>query len=331
MTSRLQDGKEIQVIRKIHIAIISIVVFALASALPHQAHADAERNILVDSLGRRVKGLVNIERIACVYAFTGHVVAMLGRANDIVAVSNGLKRDVLLKTMYPAIGKALVPKYQGAINIEELARTKPDVVFVSTVTGRNDAEIAKLDSCGLTWLMVEFHTMEQQQQAIALIGQAIGASKKAAEYNAYYRGCIARTRKAMGGFPVENRVRLFHATVEPTRTSAKNSLPSDWIRAAGVINVAALEQGRLMDGGHQVGIEQILLWNPDVILTNEPGVADFIKKSPKWSVIAAVKKGAYSRCRSVFPAGDIRGLWKHPLPFCGRQNRCTLTGFAILT
>ncbi len=298
-------GKKIQVTLTAVLA-ISICYFFLSLAIPFQTHADAEKNILVDSLGRQVDVPAKIERIACMYAFTGHVVAMLGRANDIVAVSNGLKRDVLLKTMYPAIREALVPKYQGAINIEELARTKPDVVFIHTEIGRNDAETAKLDACGLTWITVEFHNMEQQQQVIALIGQAIGASEKAADYNAYYRSCIDRARKTVASIPLEDRTRLFHATVEPTRTSPENSLPSDWIRTAGVINVAAQEQTHLLDGKHQVAIEQILLWNPDVILANEPGVVDFIIKSPKWSAIAAVENGRVLQ----MPIGISR--WGHP-------------------
>lgn len=36
------------------------------------------------------------ERIACLYAFTGHVVTMLGRGEDMAAIVNGLKKDVLL-------------------------------------------------------------------------------------------------------------------------------------------------------------------------------------------------------------------------------------------
>jgi iron complex transport system substrate-binding protein len=240
------------------------------------------------------------------YAFTGHVVSMLGRANAIVAVSNGLKRDVMLNTMYPAIRDALVPKYQGAVNIEELARTKPDIVFVSGETGRNHTEAAKLDACGLSWLAVDFHTMTQQQEAIALIGHAIGASEKAAAYNSYYRDCIARSSQTVAAIPLNNRVRVYQATNEPTRTFPRNSLPADWIRAAGVINVAAQEPTRLLHGKHQVSIEQIILWNPEVIFVNEPGVATFIKESPKWSAIAAVKNGRVYQ----LPIGISR--WGHP-------------------
>jgi len=286
---------------------VSILGLFMIPATPLKAQADAKTtNTLVDSLGRQVAVPAVIERIGCMYAFTGHVVAMLGRANDIVAVSNGLKRDVMLTTRYPAIRDALVPKYQGAVNIEELARTKPDIVFVSADTARNNSEAAKLDACGLSWLTVDFYNMVQQQEAIALIGQAIGASEKAAAYNSYYRSCIALASQAVAVIPRKSRIRMYQATNEPTRTFPKNSLPADWIRAAGVINVTAQEPARLLNGKHQVSIEQILLWNPEVILVNEPGVATFIKESPKWSAIAAVEDGRVYQ----LPIGISR--WGHP-------------------
>ncbi len=286
--------------------IIGLFNVAIMQTALVQAQNETNNHTLVDSLGRQVDMPISVERIACMYAFTGHVVAMLGRADDIVAVSNGLKRDVMLTTMHPAIRKALVPKFQGAVNIEELARTKPDIVFVSAETGRNKAEGAKLDACGLKWLVIDFHSMEQQQQAIALIGKAIGASKKASAYNSFYQKCIDLASQAVETISSERRARIYHATNEPTRTTLRKSLSSDWIQAAGVVNVASRTPTRLLDGKNHISIEQILLWNPEVILVNEPGAARFIKESPKWSAIAAVEN------RRVYqmPIGVSR--WGHP-------------------
>jgi iron complex transport system substrate-binding protein len=281
--------------------VISLVTITAGSSMVH-----GNDRMVEDSFGRQVEIPAVIKRIACMYAFTGHVVAMLGRADDIVAVSNGLKRDVMLASMYPSIRKALVPKFQGAVNIEELARTKPDIVFVAAETGRNEAEFAKLDACGLTWVGVDFHSIEEQQQAIDLIGRAVGASDKAEAYNRYYRECIARVEEAAEAVAWEKRVRVYHATVEPTRTSPANSLPADWMRVAGAVNVASLEPPRFLDGKNSVGIEQIILWNPEVILVNEPGAADLIRKSPKWSALSAVTNGRVYQ----MPIGISR--WGHP-------------------
>jgi len=261
---------------------------------------------IVDAIGRQVVIAEPPGRIACMYAFSGHVVAMLGRADDIVAVSNGLKRDVLLNAMYPSIGRALRPKTQGTINIEELARAKPDIVFVDGATGRNHAEAAKLDSCRLTWIAVDFRSMDRQQQAIDIIGRAIGASAFSDRYVAYYQRCIKKVKAAVAGMPVGNRVRVYHAVKEPTRTSLPGSLSADWIAAAGAINVAGQEPAGLLDGRHRVSIEQIMLWHPDVILANEPGTADLLYSSRRWMQVAAVKAERVLQ----MPIGISR--WGHP-------------------
>ena len=77
--------------------------------------------------------------VGCLYAFTGHVVTMLGRGAQIVAVSKGLKRDTLLHRICPQILDAAVPKSKGAVNIEELLKARIDIVFIPGEIGRNDA------------------------------------------------------------------------------------------------------------------------------------------------------------------------------------------------
>lgn len=266
----------------------------------------ATEAVVIDSLGRRVVIPATVERIGALYAFTAHTVAMLGKADRIVAVSNGPKRDILLNKMYPGIKDALVPKFQGAINIEELAKAKPDIVFVASETGLNAAEGNKLDTFKITWVAIDFRTMEEQMAAIHMIGSAIGAHEKALQFTDYYRRCLARVETAVSGVPASDRVTVYLATNEPTRTALPKSLPSDWLGAVGASNVAAKNAATLFEGNNQLSIEQILLWNPQVILANEPGVALFIQQSPKWSAVAAVRAGKVFQ----MPIGISR--WGHP-------------------
>ncbi|MBT8341990.1 MAG: ABC transporter substrate-binding protein, partial [Desulfatitalea sp.] len=246
---------------------------------------------ITDALGRVVRLPDRTERIACLYAFSGHVVAMLGKADQIVAVSNGLKRDILFCKMFPGVTRATVPKRQGAINIEALIGARPDVVFVQSQTGQDPATADRLDALGLTWIAIDFHTMAQQRNAILMIGKAIGALRKAKSYNAYYTNCIERVSRMVAMIPLENRPKVFHATVEPNRTSPRQSLPSDWLAQSGLNNVITMDPDRLAGGNKQVGMEQILLWNPGVILANEPGVANFIMRDSQWSAVRAVRCG----------------------------------------
>ena len=259
-----------------------------------------------DYTGRKVEVPVTVKRIACLYAFAGHVVAMLGRCPDIVAVANGLRRDVLLAKICPGIQSAVVPKAQGAINIEELLNTQPDLLFISPETGKNEAEMQKLDQFKLPSLVVDYKNMQEQQQAISLIGRALGASERAETYNRYYRQCIDRVAAGAAKIPKDKRVKLYHCLTEPTHTDAQGSISTDWLKASGIVNVSAVQADSALTGKIHVGVEQVILWNPDVILANEPGTVETLTGDSQWASVSAVKnKRVYQ-----MPIGISR--WGHP-------------------
>ena len=142
---------------------------------------------VTDSLGRQVQLPPKVERVACLYPFAGQTVAMLGMSDKIVAVPDGLKRDILLTTMYPHIKDAAVPMAGGKINMEELLKVKPDVVFIGGDAGQDGSEIAKLKASGIPYIVVDYRNIKEQQAVIELVGKVVGAAGKAAAYNAYYQ------------------------------------------------------------------------------------------------------------------------------------------------
>ncbi|MGD8981339.1 MAG: ABC transporter substrate-binding protein [Desulfobacterales bacterium] len=272
-----------------------------------QPASDLNKTVsVVDCIGRKVSVPARVERIACLYAFAAHVVVMLDRGKNIVAVSKGPKRDVLLNRLCPEIGNALVPKGQGNVNIEELLLAKPDIVFVPSDIGRNTSELQKIEIFQLPVLTVDYHDITGQQRAIAMIGEAIGAREQAEAYNRYYGRCIDRVRKGVSHILPDQRVRAYLATVEATRTYGKQSLPTEWMGLCGIVNVAVDQPISTHQAEHHASLEQILQWNPEVIFTNEPGVAETIAQDSKWSSIQAVQQ------KKIYhmPIGISR--WGHP-------------------
>lgn len=260
-----------------------------------------------DCIGREVAVPAKVERIGCLYAFSGHVVTMLGKGANIVAVVNGLKRDVLLTEMNPKIKQALVPFASGVINLEELIKADPDVVFVSGQTARSDGEVAKLKQSHIPYLVVDYRNIKEQQYAIEMIGKAVGAEDKAKRYNRYYQQCVDLVQQRVAGIPMTDRVRVYHSVNEATRTDTKDTLPADWLQVAGAINVSVNENLKLLEGDkHFASLEQIILWDPAVILVNEAGVADYIMKSQQWSAIRAVKN------HKVYQMPNGISRWGHP-------------------
>jgi iron complex transport system substrate-binding protein len=261
---------------------------------------------VTDFIGRQVEVPAKVERIGCLYAFTGHVLAMLGKGDNIVAVVEGLKRDVIMNELCPGIKDAVVPSVPVTINLEELVKARPDLLFIRTETASNEGEVAKLQKSGIPYLVVDYRNMKEQMDIIEMIGEAVGEKERALKYNEYYQRCIDRVQAKVKDIPMQDRVRVYHSVNEATRTDARNTLPADWTQAAGAINVSLDQELKFLEDKYFAGLEQILLWDPDVIIANEAGVADYIMTNKQWSSLSAVKN------HKVYQMPNGISRWGHP-------------------
>jgi len=297
--------------KKVQLCLILFFVYLILAACSNTEaqksdNLDSGKNIVVDYLGRSVSLPKKVNRIACLYAYTGHVVTMLGDGNKIVAVNNGLKRDTLLLEINPAIEDASVPNISGKINIEELAKANPDLVFIQEETAKDDGEVRKLEELKIPYLVVSFHSVKEQQQSIDMIGRAIGREDKADKFNRFYNEIIQQVSEKVKDIPEKDRIKVYHSVMEATRTDPVDSLPAEWIRLAGAIDVSAGEDLKLIENKYFANLEQILLWDSDVILVNEDGVADYILNNSQWQTLKAVKE------KKVYQLPNGVSRWGHP-------------------
>lgn len=267
--------------------------------------AGATRTV-TDCFDREVVIPRNIETVACLYAFSAHVVTMLGEDERIVAVVQGSKRDRLLNEISPHISNSATPSDDGIINIEELLAVNPDVVFLKGETAVLEDETAKLDLFSIPWIAVDFDSISTQMRAIEVIGEVLEQQEKAGEFNRYYQQVVDDMQGRFADLGDEERVRLYHSVNEATRTDAAGTLMAEWTHVAGAENVSVGEELRIYENKYFAGIEQILAWNPDVILCNEFGVDGYILSNEKWSPLSAVKEGRVW----IIPTGISR--WGHP-------------------
>lgn len=274
---------------------------------PEEVQSPEGQSIQVtDSFGRIVEVPQKVERVATLYAFTGHVTTLLGKGELIVAVNRGLKRDILLNRINPVISSAIMPVAQDKVNMEELLKADPDLIFVQGSVFRDEREREKLDKSKIPYLGVEFSSIEKQISAIESIGAALGASDAASRYLDYYRGVLELVEERVATIPDSEKLRVYHSINEATRTYGRDNLAADWTALAGVINVSLDQELRLLDNNYFATLEQILLWDPDLILVNEDGVADYILTNKQWSPLQAVKNGRVHQ----MPVGVSR--WGHP-------------------
>jgi iron complex transport system substrate-binding protein len=93
----------------------------------------------------------------------------------------------------------------------------------------------------------------------------LGVPARAAELAGYARRTFAEVDGMLAHVPADRRPRVYLARgPEGLETGLQGSINTEIIERAGAVNVA---EGPEQGGIAQVSIEQLLAWNPDVIVT----------------------------------------------------------------
>jgi len=220
-------------------------------------------------------------------------------------------REGLLGKMFPGFTKIPTNVVMGAAdpsnftpNVESILALRPDAVFQWANSAGGDS-IAVLDRTGLPVLGMRVGSQEENAGFITLTGQVAGNEARAAdlirrqdEVRRRIEGVMSNARDLQ-----RPRVIYFNRAAQTLRVSGSKSHNDFYIRLAGGQNAAAEIQTI-----STVTIEQVLTWNPQVILLGnfDTAVPSDIYGDPRWQGVDAVKN------RRVYkmPLGGYR--WDPP-------------------
>jgi iron complex transport system substrate-binding protein len=247
--------------------------------------------LILDCIGRTVAIPENPQRVAALDSFAGEAMVMIGAGEKMVAAPNGVRMDEILKQIYPGLTDVSVPMSGGTINAETLLSLNPDLVLLKETMYNTTAEVEKLDKLGVKYLVVKYDTMEEQQKALQMIGDALGGEpqQKATDINAYYQNVIKLAEEKAKNIPEKDKVSVYHSINELVRTDGPDTLGYDWITCVGAKNVSAEEDLEADGSDYYASPEQLFVWNPDVIICNEVDTVDYLYEDDKWQGLDAVK------------------------------------------
>jgi iron complex transport system substrate-binding protein len=129
------------------------------------------------------------------------------------------------------------------------------------------------------------------------VGRLMGYSARGELLGTYCRNVLMKVKSIVDKIPQNKRIRVYYAEgLEGLETDSKGSLHAEVLDIAGGTNVADIQQtygfGRV-----SVSIEQLMVWNPEVIIVGiDQGFAhgdqnfDIITSKDIWKNICAVKK-----------------------------------------
>lgn len=200
-------------------------------------------------------------------------------------------------------------------NLEVLLKLKPDLVLdFGTV---NDTYISLADKVqeqtGIPYALLDGR-FDASAAIYRKLGELTKRPREADEFARYADRIVTTVKGRVDKIPAANQPRVYYARgPRGLETGLGGSINVETIEFLGARNVAAERKG----GMATVSMEQVLAWNPDVIITIEPAFATSVRTDPVWAPVKAVQTGRVYLSPSMpfgwvdFPPSVNRliGLW----------------------
>lgn len=183
---------------------------------------------------------------------------------------------------------------QGKIpNVEMLLKINPELILINANSKNTKKMQDVFGSIKKPMLYLSATSLEDYVQSFEILGHVIGKEERAKELIAYAQNSLNLTEKiekyiAKNGL---KKVRMYYAQgKDGLSTECEGSLHATLIPKSGgeVVHKCAQEAGGSY-GRVKVSFEQVLKYNPDMILVYEREFFDKIYADPKWVLLDAVK------------------------------------------
>ncbi len=305
--------------RLVSIAKIALAAGGLLFAVP--AWAD---HIVTDQIGRQVHVPDVVNRVVILQHQTLNIAVQLGAMDKVVGVLDEWKKQLGANyvRLAPQLPGLPTPGGLTKVNIEELLKLKPDVVFV---TNYAPADMVKqIEDSGLAVVAISLLDVPPEEavkvnpsvkdepaaidagfaSGVRLIADILGERDKGEDMIAVTKKARALVAERLADVPQEKRVAVYMANPDLS-TYGHGKYTGLMMERAGARNVA-----NEIAGFKQVTMEDVLKWDPAVIFVQEryPDVVTEIKNTASWQTIDAVKNGR------IYLMPEYAKAWGYPMP-----------------
>jgi iron complex transport system substrate-binding protein len=191
----------------------------------------------------------------------------------------------------PVIG-SLSGESQAA-NLEVLMKTQPDVLIVWTGKDTQVSERMQksMETIKIPYVYVAVDTMADYPEAIRFLGKLLKREKRAEELASYCTKTLAEAAAAVAKVSVDKKPKVYYAEgTDGLSTECNDSIHVELMRLAGDVDIHRCHTASHV-GMEKISLEQVILYNPDVIVAQEKMFYDKVFKDPAWQQVKAVKDG----------------------------------------
>jgi iron complex transport system substrate-binding protein len=284
-----------------------VLLFMILLPFSRAGAAAAPMKTVTDRNGRTVQVPVEPKKIACFFGPSYEKLFLLGSADKVAAMS--LKQSPWAHKLNPALKKVVVmPSYTDP-DVEKLLQLGVDLVFywqwpqqTRRMASAGIPVVCPYDSARSPGSSAEF--MRAYKEEIRFYGQVLGekARKIAESYCSYYDDTMRRIVSITSKIPEKRKPTVYYITGRNVFATQGGAGTSRWLleMAGGRMVSQDLKQNFL-----DVTMEQVIAWDPEVILVGGLTSPDAIRNDPRWKTIRAVRENRVYTC----PEGVF--IWGH--------------------
>jgi iron complex transport system substrate-binding protein len=267
---------------------VALVAFILALLAADSAQA---ARLVTDSAGRRVEVPDRIERVfpagppAMVFLYVLAPETLIGWTREF----RGNEADYVAEPYreLPVLGR--LTGRGGDANLESVLAARPDLIFDFGSVAPTYVSLADRvqEQTGIPYVLID-GSFANTTEALRLFGRILGREERAERLAAYAEMALAGTDEILGKVPQQERPRVYLARgPQGLETGVRGSINAEIIERAGAVNVADAPGQR---GIVNVSPEQVLLWNPDVVVTWDERFYEWVWQEPLWQGVKAVQE-----------------------------------------
>ncbi len=254
--------------------------------------ADTTR-VFTDSCGREVTVPADVQKVAVSGPLAQMVVfaiapdKMVGVANAWDETAQAYFDEKYLSL--PLLGQLYGGK--GELNLETLLAAAPDVVI--DVGGPKGSLAEDMDALqeqtGIPFVHIDAY-LATMDETYAMLGDLLAMPNEAQGLADYCRAMYDRVKAIADSVDKANI--LYITGDEGLNVIAQGSYHAEVIDML-ANNLAVVDEPSSKGTGNEVDMEQILNWNPDVILFAPDSIYDTVADNENWQTITAIKEGNY--------------------------------------
>lgn len=256
--------------------------------------AGQETFLFTDSAGRQVELPVNIKRIAPSGALAQ--IFLLAAAPDMLCAISSDYSPTTAEFIPPYFSTLpVVGQFYGTANLnpEEIVRIGPDLVI--DIGEPKDSIARDMDDISASIGIPVIHItadLRTTPQAFRTLGKLLGREEKGEALARFCEKTLASAEEIVGRAGNNKKSVLYCMGPSGLNVLAKGTFHTeilDWMAD----NRAVVDNPSSRGSGNEANMEQILLWDPEVILFGAGSIYSSAADDATWRQMRAIKSGSY--------------------------------------